>query len=232
MDLDDLLVVIREFTGTILNPFDLPALLHDVTGHAMRVVGAAGAGIMLEDADGEPRFAAASDDRIVEIELVQERIEEGACYEAFSTNQVVAVADLAADDRWPTYRDRACHHGFASVVGVPLNAFGRTIGVINVYRSEPGAWTNEDLAAAEVHAAMAAGYIVNSLQVRAQSHLTDQLQQAIASRDLIGQAKGLLMARDGSDPDTAFEVLRQMSHHSNRKLREVAADIVSGHPRD
>jgi GAF domain-containing protein len=225
----DLMHAIREFTGTILNPFDLDELLHRLTEHATTVLRGAGAGIMLTDDGGHLRFVAASEDRVTEAELHQERVEDGACHEAYSTNTVVSSGDLTAEDRWPRYRQRTIDLGLRSVVGVPLNAFGRTIGVINIYRGEATRWTEDDLGAAEILAAMGAGYIVNANQLRAQHTLTEQLHGALSSRDVIGQAKGILMARAQIDRDEAFRLLRERSQQQNRKLREVAEEVVERH---
>lgn len=82
---------------------------------------------------------------------------------------------------------------------------------------------------AEIVTAMGASYILNANQLRAQHTLGEQLHAAIESRDVIGQAKGLLMAREQLGADEAFEQLRARSQQSNRKLREVAQDIIDEH---
>lgn len=133
----DLLAAVREFTTTILNPYDLEDLLDRLTGHATIVTGSQGAGVMLAGQAGLG-FAAASDPRVVDIELLQDRVEAGACWEAFTTRELVVVEDLAVTDRWRAYRDRALELGFRAVMGVPMHAYGETIGVLNVYRRDPG----------------------------------------------------------------------------------------------
>jgi GAF domain-containing protein len=223
---DQLLTAIREFTGTILNPFDLDELLHRLTRQATAVVDAVGAGIMLIDDRGELGFVAASSQLVVEAERHQHQVRQGACHEAHATNRVVVVDDLTTDGRWPDYTPRVLQLGLRAVLGVPMNAHGQTIGVINVYRDAPTTWTADDLATAEILAAMGAGYILNSNQLRAQHALAEQLAEAVASRDLIGQAKGILMAELGLDADGAFELLRNMSQSENRKLRDVARTVV------
>jgi GAF domain-containing protein len=224
--------VIREFTRNIINPYDVAELLHQLTMQAMSVVDADGAGIMLEDEHGQLRFAAASEERIVRAEEHQERIESGACHEAYSTNEVVVVDDLAETDRWPEYRDRVVGLGLEAVLGVPMIAFGRTVGVINIYRSSPTSWTEEDIEAARIIVTMAAGYIVNANQLRASQDVSDQLRLALESRDLIGQAKGILMARENIDADGAFDLLRKKSQETNRKLRDIAQLAVERYGSD
>jgi GAF domain-containing protein len=221
-----LLAALREFSATILNPYDLHELLHRLLGHATTVTDSDGAGILLAG-EGGLGFASASDDRVVQLEILQDRIETGACHEAFTTNQLVIVDDLAATDRWPIYQRRALELGFRSVIGVPLNACGQTIGVLNIYRHAPGSWSPSHVEAAEILAGMGAGYVLHSAEIRAQHELADQLQTALASRDTIGQAKGILMARHDIDADRAFDMLREMSQNVNLKLRDVATQVVA-----
>jgi GAF domain-containing protein len=221
-----LLGALREFTAVILNPYDLHELLHRLLEHATTVTDSDGAGILLAGEDGLG-FASASDDRVVQLEILQDRIETGACHEAFTTNQLVLVADLAATDRWPPYRRRALELGFRSVIGVPLNACGQTIGVLNIYRHAPGSWSPSHIEAAEILASMGAGYVLHATEIRAQHDLAEQLQTALASRDTIGQAKGILMARHNLDADQAFDTLRKLSQRENLELRDVANQIVA-----
>jgi GAF domain-containing protein len=222
----DLVAAVREFTGAILNPFDLDDLLHRLMGHAAEVMSAAGAGIMLVQEDGKLAFVAASEQRVVDVELHQAQLRQGACHEAFAINAIVRVDNIANEERWPEYAELVEELGLRAVLGVPLNAFGETIGVINIYRERPAAWSEEDIGAAQILASMGAGYILNANQLKAQHTLSEQLHAAIDSRDLIGQAKGIIMAQQQIDSDASFEVLRQRSQDENRKLREVAEDVV------
>jgi GAF domain-containing protein len=225
----DLVRIVRDFTRAIVNPYDPQDLLHRLTVQSMELLAAAGSGIMLKDENGDLAFAAASEDRIMEIELHQQRANEGACFEAFMSNELVLVADVEAEaERWPRYVERVRDNGMGAVIGVPMNAFGRTIGVINIYRDAPQPWTGDDVTAAEIMAAMGAGYVVHANELRAQYDLTEQLQAAIDSRDLIGQAKGIVMARLSVDANQAFGLLSSLSQTRNTKLRDIAADVVEG----
>ena len=224
---DRLIDGVREFTQTILNPYDLEDLLDRLMDRVTATLRAAGAGIMLESREGELEFAAASDSVVRQVERLQDRVGTGACHEAFHTNQLIVMADLRKTDRWPPYTRRALELGLLSVIGVPLHAWGRTIGVLNVYRDTAGEWTAEDVEACEILGAMGAGYILNAAQLKTQNTLAENLQAALQSRGIIERAKGMLMERDGVNADTAFKVLRQASMDRNRKLREIAQEIVS-----
>jgi GAF domain-containing protein len=224
-----LIEAIREFSRAVANPFDLDALLQRLTDHATVALHAAGAGIMLQDqrAHGRLCFAAASSELITRAEQMQHDEQTGPCTEAFETNERVVAEDLANSGRWPGYSERAVELGLLSVVGVPLNAWGQTIGVLNVYRSDPSRWTGADLEACEIVAAMAAGYILNASNLRAQHELAENLQRALESRGLIERAKGIIMADRGVDATRAFDVLRHTSQQRNVKLRDVAEEIAS-----
>ncbi len=226
---DDLVGVIREFTGSIVNPFDLDELLHRLMGHATQVIDAAGAGVMLAGEQGDLEFVAASEQRVVEAEQHQAKLKSGACFEAYATNRIVTVDDLSTDRRWPDYAQRVASLGLCSVLGVPMNAFGQTIGVINFYREAPSHWSPEDVDTAEIITSMGAGYVLSANHLRAQHTLSEQLHAAIRSRDIIGQAKGVIMAREDVNADTAFQMLRQRSQDQKRRLRDLAQEIVADH---
>jgi GAF domain-containing protein len=217
---------VRDFTYSIVNPYDLEAVLDRLTDQAATVLVAAGVGIMLEDRDGHLRFAAASNETITQAERHQGHLREGVCYEAFRTQQTVAVPDLRATRRWPAYRARVMELGLQAVLGAPMNAHGQTIGVLNVYRDEASSWTGDDIDATEILAAMGAAYILHANQLRATRQLADQLQGALDSRVMIERAKGILMERTGVDAATAFETLRAASMQANRRLRDIATELV------
>lgn len=221
-----LLDAVRTFTGAILNPFDRDQLLDRLIEQIMVTLDAQGAGIMLDDARGHLAYAASSGERVGQVEVAQERTRTGACYQAYTTGEIVAVADLEVEERWPGYVQRALPLGFRSVIGVPLHAWGQTIGVLNVYRERPGEWTPDEVDACEMLAALGAGYILSASQMQAQHNLAEQLQAALDSRGVIERAKGILMHRDSIDANTAFELLRKTSMDTNRKLRDVAQQFV------
>jgi GAF domain-containing protein len=224
----NLLEAIQEFTTTILNPYDLPELLHRVTGHATAVTDAQGAGMMLAE-DGQLEFTAASHEHVTELERLEGRIHTGASHDAFASRQAVAIDNLRADaahQRWPQYAERALDFGYQAVLSIPMIACGQTIGVLTIYRTSAGSWGAEVVEAAKILTAMGAGYILHASELRAQHTLTDRLSRALESRDVIGQAKGILMARHQVGADEAFDMLRSMSQSTNVKLRDLARGVI------
>lgn len=222
-----LLAAIREFTDTIVSPYDLQGLLYQLTGYAAALTGAQGAGIMLADrASGLLGFAAASDDRVAGLEVLQDHLEAGPCHEVFVGNALGAVADLQGDGRWPAFERRASQLGVRAVASVPMHTWGQTIGVIDIYRDRPGPWRPDDLEAARIITALGAGYVLHVSQLQAQFEVVDHLRGALESRDVIGQAKGILMARHGIDATTALARLRSMSQDAGVELHVFADRLV------
>jgi GAF domain-containing protein len=221
-----LLSAVREFAHTIVNPYDPDELLHRVVDHVTAVVPSRGAGIMLVGTDGELGFAVASDEQVTAVEQHQDHVSEGVCHDAFTTDQVVVSDDLVATDRYPEYAPRAVGLGFRAVAGTPMVADGQTIGALNVYRGVPGPWSEEDLEACEVLASMAAAYLLRAVQLRAAQTLAEQLQHALDARIVIEQAKGVLMATHDLDAAAARDALRLHARSSNRRLLEVAQQVI------
>jgi ABC-type transporter Mla MlaB component len=136
-----------------------------------------------------------------------------------STRRAVAVTDVAADHRWPAFRELALGAGFGSALSVPLAAGDRLLGVLHLYADEPGAFDDRD--------ALVAGVLATHLTilVRAVTH-RERLVRAVQRRDLIGQAKGVMMATADVDAVGAFDLLGRFSQRTNRKLHDVAGDVV------
>ncbi|MCC5948622.1 MAG: GAF and ANTAR domain-containing protein [Nitriliruptoraceae bacterium] len=220
------LEVFAKFAMALAQPYDRDELLQLLLESVNELIEDASSGIMLASGAGDLEFVAASEQGVVEIELHQERVQEGACYEAYRTDTLVAVDDMRTWDAWPDYRQRVLDSGKHAVLGVPMHAFGDKIGVINIYRTTPGPWSEAEVTAAQATAGIAAAAIVHSTDQEEQDQLRHNLELAIESRDTIGQAKGILMEKHGLDSDAAFTQLRERSQHANRKLHEIARQIV------
>ena len=113
-----------------------------------------------------------------------------------------------------------------STMSLPLVAHDQGLGALNLYSRTAGAFSDDDEQLGLVLAEQASVAVANAEVYWRTKELTDELEQALQSRDVIGQAKGILMAREGFNADQAFDVLRRASQRSNLKLREVAEEIV------
>jgi GAF domain-containing protein len=219
----------RDFARAVVGSYDADQMLHLLTGQVVEVLGVDGAGVSLTTGwgkDDELAFVTATDDRVSAVEDAQVELLQGPCHEAFRTGQVVAVPYLELEERWPEYRKVALDHGLQSVAGIPMPVSAVRIGALNLYRCHNHDWGREELETAQILADMASGYILNVNRLDDERSRAEGLTQALESRDVIGQAKGLLMSRYRLSAGAAFELLRRTSQDRNVKLREIAAQVV------
>jgi GAF domain-containing protein len=151
----------------------------------------------------------------------------GPCLHAAHSGIVVSVGDMTADGRWPEYASAASDRGVLSSLSVPLPLARRVpAGALNFYASELEAFSEDVVELARTFAGQAAVAIANAELFHATAALAEQMQQAMASRAVIEQAKGILMRDRRCGADDAFDVLVRLSQESHRKLRDVAQRIV------
>ncbi|MHB1534649.1 MAG: ANTAR domain-containing protein [Acidimicrobiales bacterium] len=170
--------------------------------------------------------ANATSELIREIDESQYRASEGPCVEAIKTGAEVHIP--IPIDRWDDFVQRAEKAGVRSVLSLPLQIQGQSTGGLNLYSMTASSFEASTVESARALAGQAAVVLANAAALTSAELSNQHLQQALASRDLIGQAKGILMAREGISDDEAFASLRQLSQRSGRKLRDVAAAVVSG----
>lgn len=167
-----------------------------------------------------------TDARVEEIDRGQYESGEGPCLDAFRTGVVHSVASTTTSSDYPAFCALARKHGIGSVLSLPLRAGSEVAGALNVYARREGAFGEAEQEAGELLASHAAFVLINSRAYWDARTLSDNLAQAMASRAEIEQAKGIIMGSTGVSADAAFELLKQQSQHLNRKLRDVAIDIV------
>lgn len=213
-----------EVARTLLSERDLDAILRTIVAVAVAEVDACeSAGIELV----EKRIilpVAASSEVARRISQVQNEAGEGPCLSAIREHETFRTDDLGRDDRWPDFGARAqSETGVRSILGFRLFAEEDTMGALNLYSSKPSAFDEKAVAIGSIvaaHAAIAMSW----------AREREYMQAALDTRDVIGQAKGLLMARKNVPSDAAFELLRHASQRLNLKLHQVAEQMV--HPAD
>jgi transcriptional regulator with GAF, ATPase, and Fis domain len=155
----------------------------------------------------------------VQVDALQEETQQGPCLDSAYVHQTVRVVDMASEERWPQFARRASEAGAASMLSLQLYVEGDNLGALNLYARVPNAFDDESEQIGLLFASHAA---VAYAGVRKEA----QLAKAVASRDLIGQAKGILMERYKISPERAFLVLARVSQDSNRKLHDIATELV------
>jgi GAF domain-containing protein len=205
----------------------LPEASASVLEQAKKMFGADHAALFLIIESGVVDVAATTDlvaDRMAELLLVnsQETDDPAAYGPALSAtfNQcTVVVPDVRTSDRLPGYADDAVDEGVLSVLSVPLSHATQPLGAISLYYQLPQDFTREEVDRAETFATHVS-VVLGSMREEA------QLRVAVLSKHLIGQAQGILMERYDLTSGQAFGVLRRYSQTANRKLREVAEQVV------
>ncbi|MHA7210063.1 ANTAR domain-containing protein [Arthrobacter sp. MDT1-65] len=154
------------------------------------------------------------------VDALQMETDEGPCLEAAYTHRTIRVPDMGNEQRWPHFARRATEAGARGMLSIQLWVKGDDLGSLNLYSYEANAFTDESEKVGLLVASHAAIAFVEALESR-------QLKEAIDSRDLIGQAKGILMERHKITGSQAFIALSLASSRTNTKLRIVAEHLVS-----
>lgn len=155
----------------------------------------------------------------LELDLLQQRLGDGPCLEAAREQVVVQLDDTAHETRWPVFAAEAGTLGVASMLCVPLWIDDHLVGTLSLYSGQPRAFGERDHHVALLCATLAAAAIADAQR-------SEQLRGALARRDVIGQAKGVLMAAGRVTADEAFDLLRKASQGRNEKLFVVAEYVV------
>lgn len=163
---------------------------------------------------------AASGELPVKIDALQSEMGQGPCLEAAYDERVVRVPDMSTDKRWPGFAQAAYNLGARSMLSIQLFVEGDKLGALNLYGQDVDVFDDESEQIALLVAAHAAIAFSDAKEIA-------QLTQALDTRDLIGQAKGILMERFKITPQQAFLVLTKASSDSNIKLRDVAEHLAS-----
>ena len=180
----------------------------------------------LVDARGGLRLIASSDERMRLLELFEIQGAQGPCLDAFSSGRAVQANAADSRVRWPVFAPQASGAGFQVMCAVPLRVRTDVIGALNLFRRSDEPFTGTEMEIAQAMAEMAAIRLIQERALRERNLLAAQLQAALNSRVIIEQAKGMIAEYLTVTVDAAFKLLRNYAHYHNRKLSEVASDVV------
>lgn len=216
-----------QLADTLVDDFDIIDLLTMLTDRCVELVDADAAGILLVDADGNPRVIAASSEETRLLELFQLQRDEGPCMEAYTTGQPVIHSDLRLTlERWPNFAPYAVGAGFESACALPLRLRGNVIGALNLFRFTRGPLPDADVTLAQALADVASIAVLQAQATRESLIRDGQLQHALNSRITIEQAKGMVSERSHIDMTAAFDRIRTYARNNNRQLTNVAQQII------
>ena len=175
---------------------------------------------------GNATMTAATNDSTLQLDGAQYRTGEGPCLQAARTGEVVRVEDMTTDGRFPSFAAEAVRLGINSSLSMPLIVRGAFIGALNLYGKHVKAFEDHSERLAARFARQASATVANAEIHERTVALVTQLNEALESRSVIDQARGVLIAGTGCNADEAIDALKQRSQDENRKVRDIAAAIV------
>jgi GAF domain-containing protein len=192
-----------------------------VVRFALKALGCSYAGVAMVTRGRRPEVAAVTDPVVEEIYQLQIAASHGPLVTVLAEQSTVLIRDTLTDTRWPQWAAKVAGLGVRSVLDVPLatRRDSRTVGVLGLYNDRADAFSADDEAVAHILARHA------SVALATARH-EENMAQAVDARKLVGQAMGILMERFDLDADRAFAVLRRYSQDNNKKLRDVALELI------
>lgn len=217
---------IRTLSRLLLSEEPLETTLGRVAGLACRTIPGCEMASLTMMTGGRPSTAVQTDPEVEPLDTAQYQGKGGPCLEAYATRQIIRLNVAEDGFRWPEFTEAARAAGVVSVLAVPLTVGRSPVGALNLFSKTKHGFTEADEETAGLFSEQAAVACANAEVFWRTYSLTENLREALESRDVIGQAKGILMARRGCSPDEAFEALRKASMHRNVKLKDIAGEVV------
>lgn len=223
-DLEGLAIGLARMSRDLLAQESVQSTLDRIVLHAVELVeGCDAAGVLLLHNDGSVETAAATSETVRLSDQAQGELREGPCFDAaFHRERFYRIADLGTTTpQWPNYAPRARELGVGSMMGFLLYTDEGDLGALDLYASTPNTFTQSSELAGWLLASHAAVAFAGA-------RTTAQMQSAIATRQEIGAALGIIMERHKLTEDEAFQLLKKISQDRNVKLRDLAVTINSG----
>ena len=177
------------------------------------------AGITVNE-NGRLVTRASSDDLVFRANALQTELAEGPCLDVRRDQDTLVSPSLAVERRWPIWAPRV-HAELAvdSMMSLLVYTDEQSFGALSLYCVDGCRFDADDVAVAQALAGQLSVIMAAERQI-------DQLGLGLHNRNVIGQAQGILMERLDLTADQAFDYLRRVSSHSNRKVATVAAEIA------
>ena len=178
--------------------------------------------------DGNLLTFGSSDERAEALDETQYRVGAGPCLQSMRDSQVVRITDTRTEQRWPAYVRAAGELGLRCALSCPLTIGDDTFGALNVYGFDAAdLFGAEEQRRLELFAAQAAGTLRVAVRQVKGATLLAQMEESLQSRAVIDQALGIIMGQQRCTASVAFELLRRESQNTRRRLRDVAAELVT-----
>jgi len=228
LDMDDRphATLVSELQVLLLEVPVFQTFIEGAAAAAARRAGAGTSATVTVRRERKPNAMAASDDLAAVCDEVQYAHEDGPCLESIDTRSVVVSGDLRVETRWPAWRAATVERGFIAVAAIPREVRPGVEIALNLYAPSPDPWDEQALTLAGLYADEIARATHLYLRGADQAELNADLRSALASRAVIDQAIGVIIAQNRCNEDEALRILRSASQHRNVKLRDVAVSIV------
>jgi hypothetical protein len=173
-----------------------------------------------------PATAAGSSDRALELDHIEQVLGDGPCVRALREMTPIMIDDVAEDPRWPDFNKKLAEHSVRSSLGVPLVITGDARAALNFFAAKPHAFTADVYDKAVGFAGAAHNTMQLSVRINTSENRADDLEAALESRTAINLACGVIMAQNRCSQEEAMEILTKVSSNRNRKLRDVAKELI------
>ena len=210
-----------ELLASFVEPAPIEETLTKVTAAAVELIDGVDFADVLMITDGQFQSLAPTSDVATQLDDAQKRFQQGPCLDAALADPVIRCPDLATDTRWPQFAAAAVDAGVQRMMSFQLYNHQSGTGALNLFSRSAGEFGAESEAIAAMLATHASVALIAANRQK-------QFHSALAGRDVIGQAKGMLMERFGIDAVRAFELLTKLSQDSNTPVGAIARRIVEG----
>jgi GAF domain-containing protein len=224
---EDASLELAQLQDALLGSDSIQQFMHELTVLAAQLVTRGLSCGMTVGPKGRPVTVACSDPEAASVDEVQYELDDGPCLHAMRGGELVRIDDTADQQRWPRFEKLAAARGIRSCLALPLVTAGRSVGALNLYARASAAFGTAEVMRAQNFAKNASGAVALALRLASYAALTDQLRSTLASRTVIDQALGVIMAQERCTQASAFAILRAASQDTNVKLRDIACAIVT-----
>jgi GAF domain-containing protein len=229
--LDELSTVLGRIMGLLLTEEKVDRAVQ-LLSLAVRdsIPGTLGAGVSLLDPKAQPVSSGFTDAVVQRADAFQYELVQGPCLTAWATERSVLVRDVATDGRWPGWSSAVVDLPVRSVVSTPLISDGAALGAMKIYASTPNAFEDATASLMELFATPAATLLSHIQTAETPARISESLQAALYSRDLINRACGVVMERHGLSEDQALQHLMKQARTSRTTLSDVSAALLGVMP--
>ena len=225
---DRLSVVLSEFARTLATGFPIQGILDHLVRRIVDILPIDAAGVSLVSPTTHPQFIAGSDATATRYENLQTAVGEGPCLAAFETDEPIAIPNLAENDRFPRFAERALAEGLVAVFTFPLRNDGRSMGALDLYRTTAGALDEHDMSVARTLADVATAYLLNAQARQAKTEfvaaVSHELRTSMTS--ITGFIELLQDGHAGPLTRAQGEFLERLKRNSDR-LTALANDLLT-----